>query len=422
MLFTNSLIPLYHVQDAISASHRTADTLVDGSTMTISTPPKKLKIVHLVTSLEVGGAQHNMLLGLPRLDRNRYEHHIVSIMNRMQMRPQFLKAGIGVHTLGLSHKTDLAVALRLRSLLKQLRPDILHTYLIHGNVLGRIVGRLIGVPVIIGSELTIGQAGRLGRLVTKLTNPLTDAVEVNSETGGKAIVAGLGVTSEKVEVVLPGLDLDAFGGTEGRAAIRAELGLKTSQHLVLYIGRLRRVKGVDYGIKAFAQALAKQPDMHLALAGEGEERQHLEHLTEELGISERVSFLGVRNDLANVLSAADSVLMPSLTEGFPRVAIEAMASSKPVIATRVGGTPEAIVDGQSGILVPPKDTGAMASAIARLVADPDLQARLGSSARQRTEQHYSAASYVAHLDEMYQRWANTAKPGTAQAATQDGHN
>ena len=390
--------------------------------MTISTAPEKLKIVHLVTSLEVGGAQHNMLLGLPRLDRDRYEHHIVSIMNRMQMRQQFLRAGIGVHTLGLSHKTDLAVALRLRSLLKQLRPDILHTYLIHGNVLGRIVGRLIGVPVIIGSELTIGQAGRIGRLATKLTNPLTDAVEVNSETGGKAIVADLGVPPEKVEVVLPGLDLDAFGGSEGRTDIRAELGIEANQHLVLYIGRLRPVKGVDYGIKAFAQALAEQRDMHMALAGEGEQRQHLENLAAKLGISEKITFLGVRNDLANELSAADSVLMPSLTEGFPRVAIEAMASSKPVIATRVGGTPEAIIDGQSGILVPPRDIDAMANAIIRLVGDPDMQSRLGASARLRTEQHYSAASYVAHLDDMYKRWANTTKSSAARVATQDGHN
>ena len=420
---SKSSILLYFVQDTISASTRSPDTLVHGRIMTSSTPPEKLKIVHLVTSLEVGGAQHNMLLGLPRLDNDRYEHHIVSIMNRMQMRQQFLKVGIGVHTLGLSHKTDLAVALRLRSLLKQLQPDILHTYLIHGNVLGRIVGRLVGVPVIIGSELTIGQAGRIGRLVTKLTNPLTDAVEVNSETGGKAIAADLGVQPEKVEVVLPGLDLEAFGGSaKHRAAIRAELGLEDTQHLVLYIGRLRPVKGVDYGLKAFAKALATHPDMHMALAGEGEQRQHLENLTAELGITESVTFLGVRNDLANVLSAADSVLMPSLTEGFPRVAIEAMAASKPVAATRVGGTPEAIIDGQTGILVPPKDIDAMASAITRLVTDTDLQTRLGSSARQRTEQHYSASSYVARLDEMYQRWANTTKASAARVATQDGGN
>jgi glycosyltransferase involved in cell wall biosynthesis len=162
--------------------------------------------------------------------------------------------------------------------------------------------------------------------------------------------------------------------------------------------------------------------MHMALAGEGEQRQHLENLTSELGISEKVTFLGVRNDLADVLSAADSVLMPSLTEGFPRVAIEAMASSKPVIATRVGGTPEAIVDDQTGILVPARDIDAMASAITRLVTDPDLQSRLGSSARQRTEQHYSAASYVARLDQMYQRWANTTKASAARVVTQNGQN
>jgi len=99
-----------------------------------------------------------------------------------------------------------------------------------------------------------------------------------------------------------------------------------------------------------------------------------------------------------------------------------MASSKPVVATRVGGTPEAIIDGETGILVPPKDIDAMASAITQLVADPDLQSRLGSSARQRTEEHYSAASYVARLDQMYQRWANTPKATAARVATQDAQN
>ncbi len=383
---------------------------------TITATQRRTKIIHLVTSLEIGGAQHNMLLGLPRLDPDRYEHVLVSIMDRMQMEQQFRRLGIEVHTLGLCRKTDLAVVLRLRSLLRNLQPDILHTYLIHGNVLGRIVGRLVGVPAIIGSELTIGQAGRLGKLATKLTNPLTDAVEVNSETGGKAVVADLGVPPEKIEVVLPGLDLDAFGGAENRPAIRAEIGVQDDQHLVLYAGRLRPVKGVEYGMKAFAQASETNPNLHLALAGEGEQRSFLENLSTELGISEKVKFLGVRKDLADVLSAADSVLMPSLNEGFPRVAIEAMAASKPVIATRVGGTPEAIINGQTGILVEPKDISAMTAAITRLAGDTDLQKRLGGAARNRPERQYSAASYVGRLDEMYQRWS-TAKPQAGTPTT-----
>ena len=375
-----------------------------------SNTDSKLTSAHLVTSLEVGGAQHNMLLGLPRLDQNRYQHVLISIMDRMQMAQQFRSAGIELHSLGLSRKSDLAVALRLRSLLKRLRPDILHTYLIHGNVLGRIVGRLVGVPTIIGSELTIGQAGPVGRLATKLTNPLTDAVEVNSETGGRAIAADLGVPSEKIEVILPGLDLQAFGGSDRRSAIRSEIGVLASDQLVLYVGRLQPVKGVEYGIRAFAKALSMNSNLHLALAGEGEQRAELVNLVTELNIQEKVSFLGARRDLPDVLSAADSVLMPSLTEGFPRVAIEAMAAAKPVIATRVGGVPEAVVHNETGILVESRDVDAMTNAIIETSRDTERQAAFGRKARARVEQLYSAESYVTRLDEMYQRRANRKLP------------
>ena len=142
---------------------------------------RSIKVLHLITSLEVGGTQHGLLLGLPRFDPERYEHIICSLMNRIPMAEQFRESGIEVHSLGLSRRTDLSVVLRLRRLMKKIKPDILHTYLLHANVLGRIVGRLVGIPVIIGSERTIGQAGPWGRLATKLSNPLTDVVEVNSE-------------------------------------------------------------------------------------------------------------------------------------------------------------------------------------------------------------------------------------------------
>jgi glycosyltransferase involved in cell wall biosynthesis len=373
------------------------------ATEAAATQSRKIKVLHLITSLEVGGAQHGLLLGLPRFDPDRYEHVICSVMGRMQMAAQFRKAGIEVHTLGLHRKTDLSVVLRLRALLKQLRPDVLHAYLLHSNVLGRIVGRLVGIPVIIGSERTIGQAGRLGRLVTRLTNPLTDAVEVNSETGARAIEHNLGVPPDKIEIVNSGVDLDAFGGSLKRTEIRAELGLAHDQHLVLYVGRLRPVKGVEYGIRAFASAVNSHPKMHMALAGEGEQLAYLKNLATELGVQEKITFLGVRNDLPGLFSAADSVLMPSLTEGLPRTAIEAMAAGKPVIATRVGGTPEAIIDGETGTLVPPMDVEAMAAALIELVRDTGLGARLGSAGRQRAEQNYSVDNYVARLDGLYRQ-------------------
>ena len=382
-------------------------------------PNRRIKVLHLITSLELGGAQQGLLLGLPRFDPDRYEHVICSLMDRMRMAAQFRHAGIEVHSLGLSRKTDLAVVLRLRTLLKQLRPDVLHTYLLHSNVLGRIVGRLVGVPVIVSSERTIGQANRWGRLATRLTNPLTDAVEVNSETGARAIERDLGVPANKVRVVRSGIDLDAYGVSLKRTEIRSELGLTGDHHLVLYVGRLRRVKGVEHGIRAFASASARHENMHMALAGEGEQLGYLRNLANELGISERISFLGVRNDLPDLFSAADSVLMPSLNEGFPRTAIEAMAAGKPVIATRVGGTHEAIVEGETGILVPSADIDAMESALVKLVGDRGLQSRLGKAGRRRAEQNYPVDNYVARLDGLYRQLLGISESPPSVATTQD---
>lgn len=372
-------------------------------TTTHTTFVRRIKVVHLITSLEVGGAQHGMLLGLPRFDSDKYEHIICSIMDRMQMATQFRAVGIEVVSLGLRKKTDVFVAQRLVSLLRRQRPDILHTYLLHGNVLGRIAGRLAGVPAIIGSERTIGQARRWGRLATKLTNPLTNAVEVNSTLGGNAIENDLGVPHEKVEVVRSGLDLDAFANSTRRKDVRLSLNLTDDQHLVVYVGRLRQVKGVEYGIRAFAAAQSERPDMHMALAGEGDQLNYLKQLANEFKVNDKVTFLGVRNDLPDLLSAADSVLMPSLNEGFPRTAIEAMAASKPIIATNVGGTPEAIIDGETGILVPSKDIESMTSALINLVNDPELQTRLGTAGRKRAVQNYSVENYVSRLDGLYRQ-------------------
>ena len=378
-----------------------------------------IKILHLITSLEVGGAQHGLLLGLPRLDPERYEHIVCSLMNRIPMAEQFRESGIEVHSLGLNRRTDLSVAIKLSKLMKKVRPDILHTYLLHANVLGRIVGRLVGIPVIIGSERTIGQAGRWGRLATKLSNPLTDAVEVNSELGAKAIEVDLGVPPKKIEVVRSGVDLHKFGRSTKRAMLRSELRIKEDQHLVLYIGRLRPVKGIEYGLRAFAAAQSQQHSMHMALAGEGEQLDYLKNIASELRISEFVTFLGIRNDLPDLLSAADSVLMPSLKEGFPRTAIEAMASGKPIIATDVGGTSEAIIDGETGILVPAQNIEVMTSALLKLVNDKNLRSKLGEAGRQRSKNNYSANNYATRLDQLYRQLLNQHRPSTQMPMNSD---
>ena len=383
-----------------------------------SRPNHKITVLHLITSLEVGGAQHGLLLGLPRFNSEKYEHIVCSLTDRMQMAGQFQRAGIQVHSLGLKTKMDFSVAIRLRSLLKDVRPDILHTYLLHSNVLGRIVGRLTGVPKIIGSERTIGQARYWGRLLTKLTNPLTDAVEVNSQTGAIAIEDDLGVPREKIEIVRSGVNFYEYSKPANGAEIRTELGLNQDQHLVLYIGRLRPVKGVEFGIRAFALAKDQRPNVYMALAGEGEQLCNLQNLVDDLGIDNHVKFLGVRNDLPDLLAAADSILMPSLNEGFPRTAIEAMAAGKPIVATRVGGTPEAIIDGKTGILVPAKDIRAMAKALISLIGDVLLRERLGAAGAELARENYSINNYVNRLNELYWRLSGIDNPTFSNNTTE----
>ena len=157
----------------------------------------------------------------------------------------------------------------------------------------------------------------------------------------------------------------------------------------------------------------------MALAGEGEQRGYLQKLVADLDISHRVTFLGIRKDLPNLLAASDSVLMPSITEGFPRTAIEAMAAGKPVIATDVGGTSEAIINGSTGILVPPKDVNAMAKALGELIADINLQTRLGKAGMQRAQQGYPIENYVKRLDGLYSRLCGFDKPHDDIGSIQD---
>ena len=389
---------MYHLVSSGISGHSESSQMTDSLEK-----PRKIKVFHLITSLEVGGAQNGLLLGLPRFDKDRYEHILCSIMGEMQMADRFTNVGVEVISLDLKSKYDLMVVNRLRVALQRFQPDILHTYLLHANVLGRVVGRLAGVETIIGSERTVGLTKGLRRLATKLTNPLTDAVEVNAETVGESVVRDLGVPADKIEVVRSGFDFSSYSGPSKRQEVRAELGVDEDTHLVLSAARFRPSKGVEYAIRAFAIAKKERPNAHLMIAGEGEQFDFLVTLASELGVSESTTFLGRRSDVPDLLSAADSMLLTSLNEGLPRISIEAMAAGKPVIATDVGATSEVVIDDETGILVQPKDVEGAANGLVRLIDSSELRTRLGESGRAYVEKNYSVDNYVERLEGLYQQ-------------------
>jgi glycosyltransferase involved in cell wall biosynthesis len=298
--------------------------------------------------------------------------------------------------------------------LRSWRPDIVISFVYQANVLGRLAGRLAGVPVVISSVRNEWFGGRSRELVMRGTDRLSTITTTNSHVAAERLIERRVVPRHRLVVIPNGVDLAPFQHAgAARAATRAELGIAEGQFVWLAAGRLEAQK--DYptllaalaalaGLPAALPALPALPglpalsagsalpalpalsapsagarsagsglDHCLLIAGKGRLRHELEAAAAELGLGPRVRFLGVRSDIPELIAASDAVVLSSRFEGLPNVVMEAMAGARPVVATRVGGAPELVEDGVSGILVHPGDPDALASAMQQVMAAPELQ-------------------------------------------------
>jgi glycosyltransferase involved in cell wall biosynthesis len=206
----------------------------------------------------------------------------------------------------------------------------------------------------------------------------------------------LGWPARTVEVIRNGVDVRRFG-REPDPEVRAELAGGSRELLVLTTARLDPQKGVDILLRAARDVEGAR----FVVAGEGEERDRLEREAAALGLGERVRFLGRREDVPALLAAADAFVLPSRFEGTPLALIEAMAAGKPIVASAIPGTDELVTDGETGLLVPPDDAGALAAALRRVVSDAGLRARLAAAARFRAETDFSAVRTTRRVTGVY---------------------
>jgi glycosyltransferase involved in cell wall biosynthesis len=300
---------------------------------------------------------------------------------------------------GRSHRLDGVV--RLARNLRTTGTDLLHTHtLAAANGLSRCAARLVGVPVV--SHLHIENHFR------PATKPVLRALDNGTARLSARLVAvsdatrvayeRQGYPSGRIEVLHNGVD-PAFGRPP--AGLRDELGVGEDALLVALVGRLCDVKGQ----RELIQSLADVPGAHAVLIGEdlehgGDYRRLLEREADLATVRNRVSFTGARDDVGALLEQVDVLALPSWTEGLPLVVLEAMAHGRPVVATPVGGTSEAVVDGETGILVPPRDPASLAGALRRL-ADPALRERLGAAGRRRATERFSADEMARRMLEIY---------------------
>jgi glycosyltransferase involved in cell wall biosynthesis len=189
----------------------------------------------------------------------------------------------------------------------------------------------------------------------------------------------------------------------GHPTLRAELGLREHDPLIVSVGNLYPVKGHRYLLEAVARLLPRYPDLHLAIAGQGQLRTSLLALAQALGVEGRLHLLGLRADVGNLLLASDIFVLPSLSEGLPVAMLEAMLAGRPIVATRVGDVPVALNDGEAGLLVPSADAATLAEAIDRLLANPALARKLGEAARDRARSEYQLDTMTSRYETLYQR-------------------
>jgi glycosyltransferase involved in cell wall biosynthesis len=202
--------------------------------------------------------------------------------------------------------------------------------------------------------------------------------------------------ASKVVVVPNGIDSRRFR-CEPDPSLRAALSREGSRHVVLTTTRLVAQKGLSFLLEAAPEI----PDVQIVIAGDGPEQTELATRARDLGLADRVDFLGHRDDVPQLLACSDVVVLPSLNEGLPLAALEAMSAEKPVVATLIGGTDEAIVNGKTGLLVPPGDPGALAGAIRRLLSDPGLAASMGRAGRTLVEESFSCVETVERVTRVY---------------------
>lgn len=365
------------------------------------------KILHILGTLAVGGTESQVFEVLSRLDRSRWEPHVAWLAGPAELAPRFAAAGIPAHDL---RSTDPLRAASLRAtlrLLHRLEPSVVHTHLAAADFAGGTAGRLAGVPAVVSTRHY--EDPLLGFLPTamaaKAVAALPHRIVVVSDAVGRSLTARLGVRPDRIVPIRygqPGNGAAVGRDPAARSVLRRRLGLPPGTKIVACIAKLSETKGLLDLVRAASLLREALPEAHYLVAGRGELRPRLEAWIGELGLSGVFHLLGFRSDVTSLLRGSDLLVLPSRLEGFGLVLLEAMETGLPVVGTRVGAIPEVVADGETGILVPPRDPDALAAALLRVLTWSDVADAMGRAGRARVRSEFSIDRAVRAHERLYE--------------------
>jgi glycosyltransferase involved in cell wall biosynthesis len=330
------------------------------------------------------------------------------LFNRGLLADKLTELGIAVTVIDESEHNPASLLWKTRWIIRDKRIHLLHTHRYKENFLGAIAARTVGVPRIVrtvhgGAEPFRGwkhlKAGFHQWLNLQVSRALVDRTIAVSDDLRKELVGKLG--ANRVVTIHNGIDFDTAGSPASIAEVKASLGIAPGEAVVGSVGRLTLVKNYTGLLQAFAQVTAAIPNAKLVLVGDGPERNNLQFLAESLGIAPRVVFCGFQPEPSRFLRIFDVFVLSSLREGISISLLEAMSSSVPVVVTNVGGNPEVVRDGESGILTPAEDDRKLADAIIRMLNDRKLAESFADNGRKRVTGEFSQMAMCSSTYRLY---------------------
>ncbi len=337
----------------------------------------------------------------PRYDPARFDVTLCGLKHPEPATEWLGAQGVPVTSLGRS-RFDPRILGDLVALARRTRARILHVHGYAAADFGRLAARAAGAKLVLHEHFADPRMPAYQGVADRLLRGLTDAAIAVSHSTREFLVNERSVPAERVRVIWNGAPLEEFAPVprERALAVRRGLSLPDDALVVGTVGRLSAQKGHRFLLDAAAALLPRRPQARLLIAGDGDLLEDLRGQAARLGISDRVVFAGHRTDVADVLGAIDVFCISSLYEGTPLALFEAMAAGRPVVSTSVDGCREVLEDGVSGLLVPPGDAAALAAALDRAVADPDLRAALGRCALE-ASRRYDVRACVDAMQALY---------------------
>lgn len=369
---------------------------------------QRLRVLIFIKGLGLGGAERLLERAIPYLSRDEFDYQIAYLLpwKRALVAP-FQDAGIPVHCLNLRRLADVSVLSRLIGLLRREQIDLIHVHLPLSGVLARLARRPGRVRWVVYTEHGVPSHYRvISRTLNAATYRMNDAVIAVSAEVASRIRHYVRNGRPRLVTIPNAIDPAIFNDQRiDRSRICREFSLPIDARLVVTVGNLRGAKGHRHLLAAARRLIAEEPRTRVLIVGLGPLEIPLKEEARRLGLNGRVVFTGFRADATSLIAAADVYVLPSLFEGLPISLLEAMALGRPVIATRVGGVPEVVASGETGILVPPGDADRLASEILSLLRDPTRSRRLGESARAAVTQRFSVRQMVDATEDVYRTLA-----------------